>query len=83
VNRDELGLEIHAPLRGAAVGRENWVPPAVGAVWATVGRGFRDDLAAAAGVEGAQLCWRAVRRRRLPMDRLRPRLRLAAEPLAG
>ncbi|HEV8279409.1 MAG TPA: BON domain-containing protein [Streptosporangiaceae bacterium] len=62
-------LEIHAPLRGAAVGHESWVPPAVGVVRVAGGRGFRDDRAAAGGVEGAQLCRRAVRRRRLAMDR--------------
>jgi hypothetical protein len=34
-------------------------------------------------VEGAQLCWRAVRRHRLAMDRSRPLIRLLPEPHAG
>jgi hypothetical protein len=36
-----------------------------------------------ADVEGAQLCWRAVRRHRLAMDRSRPLMRLLPEPHAG
>ncbi len=33
--------------------------------------------------EGAQWCWRAVRRHRVPLDRSRPYFRLVLELLAG
>ena len=41
------------------------------------------DRAVGGGAEGAQLCWRAVRRRRYALDRSRPEVRLALGPRAG
>src|SRR5215813_8221510 len=77
------GLRFHSPLRGAAVGDENWVPPVAGGVRAGGGWGLCLVLQAAGGVEGALWCWCAVRRHRERVDRLWPRLRLVLEPLAG
>ena len=78
------GLRIHSPLRGAAVGSDNWVPfrrrSGAGSQAAGV---FRRDRAAAGGAEGAQLCWRAARRHRFRLDRSRPCLSLVPEPPAG
>src|SRR5215510_9268478 len=76
-------LRFHSPLRGAAVGDENWVPPVAGGVRAGGGWGLCLVLQAAGGVEGALWCWCAVRRHRERADRLWPRLRLVLEPLAG
>jgi len=78
-----LRLRFHSPLRGAAVGDENWVPPAAGGVRAGGGWSLCLILQAAGVVEGALLGWCAVRRHRERLDRLWPRLRLVLEPLAG
>ena len=58
-------------------------PPAAGRVRAAAGRVFAVIGEQGAGVEGAQLCWRAARRRRFVLDRSRPLIRLAPGPLAG
>jgi hypothetical protein len=64
-------LEIMRRWRGAAVESGNWVPRRW-CVRIVAGRGLPGDRLAAGWVEGAQLCWRAVRRHRPPMDRSRP-----------
>ena len=51
-------------------------PQAAGVFWWVTGL-------AAAGAEGAQLCWRAACRRRFGLDRSRPEVRLAQGPHAG
>jgi len=65
-------LEIMRRWRGAAVGSGNWVP----CRWCGADRGWPrssgGDRLAAGRVEGAQLCWRAACRHRLPVDRSRP-----------
>jgi hypothetical protein len=64
-------LEIMRRWRGAAVESENRVR-AVGVCGPQLAGVFGGGRVVAGWAEGAQWCWRAVRRHRPPMDRSRP-----------
>ena len=76
---------FHSPAaRALPWGCDNWVPSRRGRVRAAGGWGLVAGGRAGGGeVEGAQLCWRAARRRRFALDRSRPEVRLAPGPHAG
>jgi len=74
-------IRNHAPLA------QPWDPKtgsrAAGVCGSQAAGVFGGGRLAAGWAEGAQLCWRAVRRHRLAMDRSRPLIRLLPEPHAG
>src|SRR5438552_99324 len=77
-------LDFIRPLRercrGVAI---TGFPRAAGGVESAGGWGLQGGKGlAGGGTEGAQLCWRAARRRRFALGRLRPEVRLAPGPLA-
>ena len=64
--------DSHGPLRGSTVADGNGVPSRRRHAAVRRRPGFACARVAPGGLEGAQSCWRAVRRLRLPLDRSWP-----------
>ena len=70
--RAKAKKDSHGPLRGSTVADGNGVPSRRRHAAVRRRPGFACARVAPGGLEGAQSCWRAVRRLRLPLDRSWP-----------